>query len=367
MKVLLINSVCGIRSTGRICTDLAKEFEKQGHEVKIAYGRESVPEQYKKYAIRIGNNFGNVISALHTRITDKHGFANKRATAIFLKWAEMYQPDLLWLHNIHGYFINIEMLFDWIKSHPNMEVKWTLHDCWPFTGHCTHFSVVKCENWKSQCHECKQSDCYPSSFVIDNSRDNFIRKKRAFTGVSNMTLITPSNWLANLVSQSFLNKYPIEIVYNTVDTNVFKSTPSNFREKLGLCDKTIILGVASVWNEKKGLMDFLKLADVLDDRYKIVLVGLSSKQLKKLPTNIIGLPRTNNPKELAAIYTAADIFVNPSQEETFGLTTIEARSCNTPVIVYKGTACEEIVREFGGYSVEQSPIAILKCINELNI
>lgn len=349
MRVLLINSVCGIRSTGRICTDLAKQFEKDGHEVKIAYGRiDEVPEQFQKYAVRIGSDLDMKMHALRTRILDEHGFGSKRATKRFLEWAEEYNPDLVWLHNIHGYYINIEMLFEWIKQRPNMQVKWTLHDCWAFTGHCSHFSVVQCEQWKTQCNYCVQKDRYPASKIKDNCYTNFKRKKDAFTGVKKMTLITPSNWLANLVKQSFLKEYPIEVQYNTIDLSVFKPTESEFRKKYYLEDKKIILGVASTWDDRKGLDDFIELRKLLDDRYVIVLVGLSEKQIETLPEMIIGIERTNNTVELAEIYTAADVFVNPSKEETFGLTTVEAIACGTPVIVYKDTACEEIVHQWGG-------------------
>lgn len=366
MRVLLINSVCGIRSTGRICTDLAQKFEEEGHEVKIAYGRvDEVPQQFQKYAVRIGNDLDLKIHALRTRILDEHGFGSKRATKEFLEWAEQYNPDLVWLHNIHGYYINIEMLFDWIKSRPNMQVKWTLHDCWAFTGHCSHFSVVQCDQWKTQCVSCVQRDRYPASKFKDNCCLNFERKKAAFTEVSNMTLITPSKWLANLVRESYLKEYPIEVQYNTIDYNIFKPTESDFRNKYNLEGKKIILGVASTWDDRKGLNDFLELSGLLDEQYIIVLVGLSEQQITKLPENIIGITRTNNAEELASIYTVATVFVNPSREETFGLTTVEAIACGTPVIVYKGTACEEIIEMYGGKAVPVDVQAIYREIMEM--
>ena len=231
MKILLINSVCGIGSTGRICTDLAQEYEAQGHEVKIAYGRDSyVPEKYSKYAVRIGSDLDIRIHGVLSRLFDAHGLGSKSATKKFLKWAEEYKPDLLWLHNIHGYYINYELLFEWIKKHPEMEVKWTLHSCWSFTGHCSHFTFVKCYKWKNHCENCPQKKRYPASLFLDCSKGNFDRKKKAFCGVKNMTLITPSKWLADLVKQSFLKEYPVEVRYNTIDTNVFKPTSGNFRE-----------------------------------------------------------------------------------------------------------------------------------------
>lgn len=335
MKVLMINSHCGAGSTGKICAELAEKFEAEGHEVKIAYGRYAfVPEQYKKYAIRIGSDFEVKVNALLTRITDKEGLYSKASTKKFLDWAEEFNPDLLWIHNIHSYFLNYEMLFEWVKSRPQMKVKWTLHDCWAFTGHCAYFDMVKCYKWKEECKDCPQKTSYPSSLIFSNCTNNFNRKKQAFTGVKNMTIITPSNWLANLVKQSFLKEYPVEVVYNTIDTNVFKPTSSDFRERNGLQDKKIILGVAGVWDKRKGLDDFIKLSTVLDDNYRIVLIGLNEKQIKSLPSNILGIKHTNGQKELAEIYTAADVFVNTTYEDNYPTVNLEARACGTPIITY---------------------------------
>lgn len=344
MKILFINSFFNHGSTGRICVELAEKYSSEGNEVKIAYGRNAiVPDKYRKYAVRIGSDLDIKLHGIYTRLFDKHGFASKKATEKFLKWADKFDPDLLWLHNIHGYYINIEMLFKWIKKRPNMQVKWTLHDCWTFTGHCAYFTMAKCYKWKTHCSQCVQKRSYPGSILCDNSSNNFERKKAAFCGVKNMTLITPSNWLADLVKESFLKEYPVEVIYNEIDKTVFKPTPSDFREKYGLTDKKIVLGVASVWDERKGLWDFFKLRDMLDESYAIVIVGLTKKQLKNLPKNILGISKTNNTKELAEMYTAADVFVNPSKEETYGMTTKEAESCGTQTLVYSNTACEEVM------------------------
>lgn len=353
MKVLFINSVCGTGSTGRICGELADELTAQGHECKIAYGRDGfVPEKYRHYGVRIGSDLDVRIHGVRSRLLDDHGLGSRRATEKFLKWAEEFRPDLLWLHNIHGYYLNYPMLFDWIKKHPDMQVKWTLHDCWAFTGHCAYFSMAQCEKWKTGCSSCPQKGSYPASLVRDRSSANFEAKKKAFCGVSNMTLITPSQWLADLVKQSFLGEYPVQVQYNRVDRSVFRPTPSGFRQRYGLENKKIVLGVASVWDERKGLDIFCRLAGMLDERYAIVLVGLTGKQIQSLPKGILGLGRTNDVTELAGIYTAADIFLNPSLEETFGMTTVEALCCGTQPVVYKGTACEEIVSKFGGIAVE---------------
>lgn len=360
MRILMINSVCGIRSTGRICTDLAKRLTQEGHEVKIAYGRiETVPKAFQKYAVRIGDNWDLRFHAIRTRILDEHGFGSVKATRDFLVWAEQYDPQILWLHNIHGYYINIEMLFDWIKSRPNMEVKWTLHDCWAFTGHCSHFSYVKCNQWSTQCKHCVQLRRYPACFVVGSVNKNFERKRKAFTGVKNMTLITPSRWLATLTRQSFLKEYPVEVHYNAIDTTVFKPTASKFREKQGLLNKIIVLGVASIWEDRKGLSDFMRLAEILDDKYVIVLVGLSKKQIANLPSNMVGITHTNSTKELAEIYTAADVFVNLTYEDNYPTVNLEAQACGTKVITYDTGGCRETIY------TEKSCIVPTGCLDEV--
>ena len=341
MRALLVNSVCGIRSTGRICVNIAEELEREGYEVKIAYGRESVPEPHGNYAVEIGTAFGVRLHGLRSRLLDEHGLGSALATRRFLAWADAYDPDLLWLHNIHGYYINYELLLAWIKSRPEMKVRWTLHDCWAFTGHCAHFTVAGCEKWKQGCARCPQTGKYPASLFRDNSAANYARKKAAFTGVSDMTLITPSKWLAGLVSQSFLKDYPVEVRYNTVDTSVFKPTPGDFRARYGLEDKVIVLGVASAWSKNKGLEDFCRLSGMLDERYQIVLVGLTRDQLAALPEKILGIERTNDPRELAEIYTAADVFVNPTYEDTYPTVNLEAEACGTRVVTYDTGGCRE--------------------------
>lgn len=342
MKILQINSVCGIRSTGRICTDLAEVLEQNGHECKIAYGRDIVPEKYRKYAVRIGSDFDVKCHALQSRFFDNTGFGSKQTTKRFIEWVKEYNPDVIHLHNIHGYYINIEVLFNYLAE-ANKPVVWTLHDCWAFTGHCAHYSYIKCDKWKTGCFNCPQKRHYPSSLLFDASRMNWLKKKVLFTCLNNMTLVTPSKWLASQVEMSFLNKYPVNVIPNGINLNVFKPTPSNFREKNKLVDKKIILGVASAWGPKKGLFFFVELSKILDEKYKIVLVGLTEKQKNKLPKSILGISRTNNVQELAEIYTAADVFVNPSLEETMGLTTVEAMACGTPVVVSNCTAVPEVV------------------------
>lgn len=360
MKVLLINAVCGIRSTGRICVDIAQQLEKEGHTVKIAYSREDVPEEYQKYAIRISNRIDVYFHALMSRLFDEYGYCSRIATKKFLKWADDFDPDVLWLHNIHDYTINITLLFKWIKRRTNMQVKWTQHDCWAFTGGCMHFTQAGCYKWKSQCQNCIYRAKFPKGALIKRTRRNFLRKKESFSGIQNMRIITVSHWLENLVRESFLGEYPIGVCYNKVDENVFTPTDSDFREKYGLENKKIVLGVATFWTINKGLLAFNSLSEKLSNDYKIVLVGVDKKMEKRLNSNILCLPRTNNPKELAQIYTAADLFLNLSVEETFGMTTLEALNCGTKAVVLKNTACEEIANEYGGVVVERDIDSILK-------
>ena len=337
----MINGVCGIKSTGRICTDLADALTEQGHIVKIAYGRDKVPDEYQKYAHRIGSDIDIRLHGLQSRIFDNTGFGSKKATLRFIEWIKKFDPDVIHLHNLHGYYINIELLFNYLAK-ADKRVIWTLHDCWSFTGHCPYFTYAKCDKWKQGCSDCPQTRSFPTSWIADNSKNNWKRKKKLFTSVKDMTIVTPSHWLADLVKQSYLKKYPVEVIYNGIDTSVFKPTPSSFRKKYGLEDKKILLGVASVWEKRKGLDDFIRLSEMLDDSYRIVLIGLSKKQIKNLPGNILGFTRTNSTKGLAQIYTAADVFLNLSVEETFGLTTVEAQSCGTPAIVYAASALAEI-------------------------
>lgn len=346
MKVLLINVVCGVGSTGRICLELAKEFEAKGDEVKIAYGRGSVPDSGKKYAFHIGNLVDQKIHFLKTRLLDEHGLGSENETKKFIKWADNYNPDLLWLHNIHGYYINYELLFRWIKSRPNMQVRWTLHDCWAFTGHCAYFTKAACEKWMKECHDCKQKRSYPSSLFIDRSKQNYYRKKAAFTGVNNLTIITPSQWLASLVKASFLGEYEIRVIYNKINKQIFRPVENNVKNEYNVTGKKMILGVANVWDSRKGFDDFLKLSYLLDEKSFIMLVGLSYKQIRKLPSNIIGIKKTRDVQELVRIYSAADIFFNPTYEDNYPTVNLEAEACGTKVVTYNTGGALETIHRF---------------------
>lgn len=344
MKVLMINSVCGIKSTGRIATDLADMLTEKGHTVKIAYGREEVPEKYKEYAIRIGNEWDVRLHALEARLFDNAGFGSKKATLKFLEWVREFAPDIIHLHNLHGYYINVELLFKFLKEYKK-PVIWTLHDCWAFTGHCAHFDLCKCYKWKTECHKCPQKKEYPASILLDNSRKNYRNKKKAFQGVDNMVIVTPSDWLSDLVKESFLREYETRVINNGIDLALFKPTEGGFREKYKLENKIIVLGVASAWGVKKGLVDFIELRKQLDRRYEIVLVGVSEEDKNILPNGVLGITRTNSVKELAEIYTAADIFLNLTYEDNYPTVNLEAQACGTPVITYRTGGSVESVPE----------------------
>lgn len=344
MKVLMINSVCGIGSTGRICTDIADELTENGHECKIAFGRKAAPERYQKYAYRITSDGGVKINALKARLFDNEGFNAARATKKLISFIEEYNPDVIHLHNLHGYYLNVEVLFDYLKK-ADKKVVWTLHDCWAFTGHCAYFDYPACGKWKINCCGCSRLNDYPKA-IIDRSERNLAKKKEIFRGVKNLTVVTPSKWLAELVKQSFLGEYLIEVINNGIDTAVFCPTESNFKEKNGLSGKKIILGVANIWDARKGLGDFISLSKKISDDYRIVLVGLDEKQLGMLPENILGITRTSSAKELAEIYTAADVLFNPTYEDNYPTVNLEAQACGTPVVTYDtGGSGESVPKE----------------------
>lgn len=358
MKVLEINSVCGIRSTGRICTDLADVLKEDGHECLIAYGRETAPDRYRDISFRIGSDNDVRLHALRARLFDSAGWGSRNATKRLIGRIREYAPDIIHLHNLHGYYLDLELLFDYLSS-AGKPVVWTLHDCWAFTGHCAHFTAAGCDRWKTGCHDCIQKNSYPASVLLDRSKQNWLKKKELFTGVERMTLVTPSKWLAGLVNESFLGRYAVKVIPNGIDLNVFKPTESNFRRKYGLQGKRIVLGAATSWTERKGLNEFIQLAALLDEEYRLVLLGLTPEQIAELPKNILGLTATNSTEELAGIYTAADVFVNAGKEETMGLTTVEAMACGTPAAVSPLTAVPEVVTPDGGIVLDKlTPVAI---------
>ncbi|MDF2540686.1 MAG: glycosyl transferase [Herbinix sp.] len=348
MKVAIINSDIGYGSTGRIVYDLYEAVMADGEDALLAYGRENTIRNLAIRSVRIGDNFAHVyLHGLLTRLFDLQGFGSYYATKKFLRKLREYDPDLIHLHNIHGSYLNCKLLFDYIRE-TKKPVIWTLHDCWPFTGHCAHYTYARCQKWKTGCHHCIQKKVYPASLLLDGSRFNYERKKQLFTGIANLTITTVSEWLKNEVKQSFLMEYPVQVIPNSIDLEKFRPIENNFKKIYHLEDKKIILGVSSVWHNRKGLGLFQKLAEELDDSYQIVLVGVAKRQRKYLSKRILVLPRTNHTEKLAKIYTAADIFLNASVEETFGLVTLEALACGTPVVTNRYSANPELIDDSCG-------------------
>ena len=337
-------------STGKIAVDIYRTLKARGNEGVVAFARNDVPGDVPSF--RIGNSLSVYADGIFTRFTDKAGHYSKGATAKLIKQIKEYDPDIIHLHNLHGYYINVSMLFDFLKD-AGKPVVWTLHDCWAYTGHCCYYSMAGCDKWKlTGCSKCPQKKAYPASIFKDNSSKNFSEKNQMFHSVKNLHLVCVSKWLDNELKDSFLNDLPSRVIYNGIDTSVFKPSSGNFRIKYNMGDKRIVLGVASTWDTRKGLADFIELSKILDERYKIVLVGLNDKQKASLPDNMIGIGRTDGPKELAEIYSASNVLFNASVEETFGLPNVESLACGTPVVAYNCTGIPETMTEDDGFIVE---------------
>lgn len=263
----------------------------------------------------IGNRLSRNLHLKFAKLTGLNGCFSRLSTKKFLNFINEYNPDIIHLHNLHNCYINLPMLFNYIKKH-NIPIVWTLHDCWIMTGQCPHFTIVKCDKWETGCYDCPQYKQYPSSY-IDNTKTMWKLKNKWFTGVNNMTIVTPSQRLANLVKESFLAEYEVKVINNGIDLSVFKFTESSYREKNSLQNKIIILGVSFIWDAREGYEDYLSLAKVLDDNYHLVLVGVSKEQIQSLPKNVLGIEKTNNQKELAEIYSSSDVFINTTYEDNY--------------------------------------------------
>ena len=351
MKLVQINCFSG-KSTGQIMFNIHRLAEQEGIDSYVVWGRgrNSVDE----HEICIKNKIGMYVDGVATRLTDACGFFSVRATKKLIKELECLQPDIVHLHNLHGYYINIKMLFEYLKKN-DIKVVWTLHDFWSVTGHCAFFECAKCDKWKVQCRNCIQKKEYPASIFLDRSFKNYIWKKETFCGIQ-MQFVTVSKWQESIVKQSFLKGQKIRTIYNGVNTEVFRYTESNLRKRYKLEGKKVILGVASDWSQRKGLDDFILLSKQLSMDYQIVLIGLNNRQIRNCPDNILAFPKTDCVEDLVKWYSCADVYVNATLEETFGMTTIEALACGTPVIVYNSTAMPELIHGSHGYVVEKRDI-----------
>lgn len=334
MKTILSINTVNYGSTGNIMRGISKIAEKNGFEYWQAYApdKHNSPSLNRDiiilpYNIRRLNEY-------YSWFTGKRGFSSYFSTKNFLKKVDKIKPDIIHLHNLHNNYIHVGLLFDYIKKN-HIKVVWTLHDCWAFTGRCPHFQMSGCDKWKTGCYDCPYpKEEYPS-VQVDKSDILWKMKKAVFTGVENLTIITPSEWLAGLVKESFLSEYPVKVINNGIDLNVFKPTESDFKKVYGLEGKKLVLGVALGWDKRKGCEDLLELAKILNDDYRLILVGAFKEQINSFPANIIGIEKTNSPKKLAEIYSVSDVFINTTYEDNYPTVNLEARACGLPVITYK--------------------------------
>lgn len=366
MKLLQINTVINFNATGRIAEELGKVALSKGIESYIAFGRNRRPSH--STLVKIGNDWSFKFHVLLSRLFDRHGSGSKIATKKLIRRIIEIKPDIIHLHNVHGYYLNLKILFDFLAE-SNLPVVWTLHDCWTMTGHCAYFDYVGCQKWKTTCFDCPQKGQYPKSWIIDRSKQNFLEKKQLFCKLKNLTIVSVSNWHASLVRESFLKDYPLQVIHNGLDLGQFKPTEgaSSMKRKLNIPDeKFILLGVASVWEPRKGFKDFLQLSQLVDKDTILVMVGLDDSQMKQLPQNMHGIARTENIEQLVDLYTCADMFLNLTYEDNFPTTNLEALACGTPVLTYRTGGSVESVSTGTGFIVEKGDFnGILDAIQEV--
>lgn len=361
-RLLQINVTANSGSTGRIAEGIGRLAMADGFESTIAYGRGDGGGSASQL-LRIGSTADVIAHGLLTRLTDRHGLGSAAATRRLVAEMERMQPDIIHLHNIHGYYLNYRLLFDFLAG-SGIPVVWTLHDCWPMTGHCAYFSRKGCGLWREGCHDCPLHRSYPGSLLADRSRRNFADKKAAFGAVENMTIVGVSDWLHSIAAESFLGHYPALTIRNGIDLGAFSPGTAEdnaaTRAALGIgCREKMLLGAANVWTANKGLDDFIRLSRRLPDGVRTVLVGLTRRQLRSLPRNIIGLEHTADCTRLAALYSAADVFVNPSWEDSLSMTNIEAAACGTPVASYDSCGMPETLSEATGIAVARGDVGAL--------
>lgn len=345
MKVLQLNQTFRYGgSTGRIVYELLCSQLQVGIDGFVIYGySDGEPEDAHAFCLQ-RNILRRKLNILRTRLFDHHGFYNEAETANLIQWMDELKPDIIHLHNIHNHYVHVGRLFEYIRKH-NIPVVWTLHDCWSFTGHCVYFDFSQCDKWKTQCHNCSSLHDYPPTCFFDRTTRNYEDKKVAFAGVANLTLVTPSRWLAGLARESFLRDYPVIAINNGVDINMFCPHKSGIKEQLGIGSKKMLLAMAAIFERRKGTQYLQQLPELLTDNEVLVLVGLSEEQKKQFSKNrCIGLGRTNSVEDLAEYYSAADVFINPTLEDNFPTTNIEALACGTPVVTFEtGGSVESVL------------------------
>lgn len=366
MKVLRITTEINRSSIGRTTEQLGKLIIAEGWESYIAWGR--ADGQSTSYKIKIGNKASVWFHGVLTRLFDLHGYGSYFATKRLVTRIKIIRPDIIHLHDVHGYYINLKVLFAYLKE-SGIPVVWSHHDCWAFTGHCAFYSTVNCNKWQTECHDCPLSKDYPGSLFVDNSRKNYRLKRELFTSLDKLYNVGVSEWISKELKKSFLKKYPILTICNGIDTDVFRprqECEKEVRDKYGLGNGRILIGVATAWGERKGLSDYYKLREKLGDEYVIVLVGVPESIQQSLPKGIIGIQRTDSIDELCKLYSASSIVLNLASAESFGKTTPEGLACGVPSIVYNCTASPDLVDEGTGMVVEKSDIpALVKAVNTI--
>lgn len=359
-KLLQINPVIRTNtSTGRIMQEIGEVAMAAGWESHIAYsgGRDGI-RPCKSRLLPVGNKADVAFHGLWTRLTDRHGLASWNATRRFVDEIKALKPDVIHIHNIHGYFLNYRILFEFLKD-SGIPVVWTVHDCWLYTGHCYYYSSINCNKWEAGCGDCPQRRSFPTSWVIDRSAGNYLDKSAAFNSIKeNLTIVPVSLWIRNEMSRSFLKDCRFRIIHNGIDLNVFAPQPDDreIREKYDLGDRHIILGLASIWSREKGWDDFMEMSGVLNDDEVIVMVGVNEKQMERLPKNVVGIRRTDNVRQLAELYSAAVAFVNPTWQDNYPTVNLEAIACGTPVVTYRTGGSVEVVTDGTGYVVEPGDV-----------
>ena len=348
-KVLAINVTSNWGSTGKIAEQIGVLAQNQGWESYMAYGRHRNPSSLLSF--RVGNDIEVKIHYFLSHFLDCEGLGSWFATRKLIKKIDEIKPDIIHLHNIHGHYLNYPVLIKHINKR-EIPVVWTLHDAWIITGHCYLFGGTGCEKWKTECHHCPMAIKYG----LDRSRQNFKRKKQIFTSLKQVELVTVSKWLKNVIGESFMKDYPCRTIYNGIDLNVFQPRESDWKKRLGVENRYMILGVATAWTESKGLSDFYQLANQLPEQYKIVLVGLGEEQIKDLPANLIGIKKTESQLKLVELYSSADVVVSLSKGESFGLTPVEGMACGTPAVVYDNAALPELITPETGAVVKAGDI-----------
>lgn len=359
-RLVQINPVLRVStSTGRIMQEIGQLVKANGWESHIAYsgGRDGI-KPCDSHLIPVGNKISVAWHGLVTRLFDRHGLVSRGSTRRFIRQLEELKPDIIHIHNIHGYFLNYPMLFRYLKK-SGIPVVWTVHDCWLYTGHCYYYSYAKCDKWKTECNHCPQQFKFPASFCRDRSRRNFLDKRAAFTSLppEQLTIVPVSEWIAGEMRQSFFKNYPLHVIHNGIDLDTFRPYPTDeVKEKYGLQGKKIVMGIASIWCREKGWDDLLKLNNYLRRGEVLVMVGVTEEQKKKLPEEIIGITRTENVRQLAELYAAAEAFVNPTWQDNYPTVNLEAIACGTPVVTYRTGGSIEAVTPDTGIVVEQGDI-----------